>query len=149
MNRKVTIAASSLAVCSGLLVACGNSNSVGPVASTGGAATVTVDGKDLPGLDVNSVSCVKAAGRITVGSAAIGGQQGVGVVMTDANPPAVQSLGIVYNGAALAVAPGAGSADVKVDGSTYTISGTAQGTNLNNPTAGLVSKPFEIKVHCT
>jgi lipoprotein LpqH len=41
-----------------------------------------------------------------------------------------------------------GSADVKVDGSTYTITGQAAGADMKNPMAGMISKNFEIKVTC-
>ena len=41
-----------------------------------------------------------------------------------------------------------GSADVKVDGSTYTITGQAAGADMKNPMAGMISKNFEIKVSC-
>jgi Mycobacterium 19 kDa lipoprotein antigen len=43
----------------------------------------------------------------------------------------------------------AGSAEVKVDGSTYTISGEAQGADMKNPMAGMITKKFEIKVTCS
>jgi lipoprotein LpqH len=72
--------------------------------------------------------------------------------MSDATPPAVESLGLVVDGNALAVAQmggmKTGSADVAVDGSTYTISGEAQGADMKNPMAGMISKKFEIKVTC-
>jgi ipoprotein LpqH len=38
---------------------------------------------------------------------------------------------------------------VKVDGNTYTISGEAQGADMNNPMAGMITKKFEIKVTCS
>ncbi|MGV0744769.1 lipoprotein LpqH [Mycolicibacterium sp. XJ870] len=121
--------------------------------STGGKTEVKVDGKDLAGLDVNSVTCVKQGGKINVASAAIGGQQGLGVVMTDEATPKVESLGLVYDGSALAVSEGmgmkVGSADVKVDGDTYTISGEASGADMKNPMAGMVNKPFTITVSCS
>ena len=89
---------------------------------------------------------------ITVASAAIGGQQGIGVVMTDEATPKVESLGMVVDGNALAVADNmgmkSGSADVKVDGDTYTISGEAQGADMKNPMAGMVTKNFVITVAC-
>jgi lipoprotein LpqH len=72
--------------------------------------------------------------------------------MTDASPPKVQSLGLVVDGNALAVSEmggmKSGSADVKVDGSTYTITGQAAGADMKNPMAGMISKNFEIKVTC-
>jgi ipoprotein LpqH len=120
--------------------------------STGGNTQVKVDGSDLAGLDLNSVSCVKQGGKINVASGAIGGQQGLGVVMTDEATPKVESLGLVVDGNALAVASmggaNTGSADVKVDGSTYTITGEAAGADLKNPMAGMISKKFEITVTC-
>jgi lipoprotein LpqH len=122
------------------------------VVSDAGSTQVKVDGSDLPGLDLDSVTCVKQAGRINVASAAIGGQQGIGVVMTDAEPPVVESLGMVVDGTALSVASSAGmqvgSAEVAVDGDTYTITGEAQGADLANPTAGMVTKQFSITVTC-
>ena len=121
--------------------------------STGGNTEVKVDGSDLAGLDLNSVTCVKQGGRINVASAAINGQAGLAVVMTDEATPTVESLGMSVDGNALAVTNmmGAktGSAEVKVDGSTYTITGEAQGADMANPMAGMITKPFEIKVTCT
>ncbi|MDV3129686.1 lipoprotein LpqH [Mycobacterium sp. 21AC1] len=121
--------------------------------STGGNTTVKVDGKDLAGLDLNSVTCVKQAGKINVGSAAIGGQQGLGVVMTDEATPKVESLGLVVDGSALAVSESmgmkVGSAEVTVDGDTYTITGEASGADMANPAAGMINKPFTITVTCS
>ncbi|MGA5545932.1 lipoprotein LpqH [Mycobacterium sp. NPDC051198] len=121
--------------------------------STGGNTQVKVDGADLAGLDLNSVSCVKQGGKINIGSAAIGGQQGLGVVMTDEATPKVESLGLVFDGSALAVSEAmgvkVGSAEVKVDGDTYTITGEASGADMKNPMAGMISKPFTITVSCS
>jgi len=121
--------------------------------STGGTTSVKVEGQDLQGLDLKSVTCVKQGGKINVASGAINGQAGLAVVMTDANPPTVDSLGMSVEGNALAVTNtmGAkvGSADVKVDGSTYTISGEASGADIKNPMAGMVTKPFTVKVSCS
>lgn len=121
--------------------------------TTGGNTQVKVDGSDLAGLDLNSVSCVKQGGRINIGSAAIGGQQGLGVVMTDEATPKVESLGLVFDGSALAVSEAmgvkVGSAEVKVDGDTYTITGEASGADMKNPMAGMISKPFTITVSCS
>lgn len=129
----------------------GNASSTAQVAS-GGSTEVKVEGQDLAGLDLNSVTCVKAGGKINVASAAVGGQQGLGVVMTDDAAPKVESVGLVVDGNALAVASMAGAssgtADVKVDGSTYTITGEAVGADMKNPMAGMITKKFEIKVDC-
>lgn len=132
--------------------AAGGSTSTAQV-STGGNTEVKVEGQALAGLDLNTVTCVKAAGKINVASGAVGGQQGVGVVMTDAATPVVESLGLVVDGNALAVAQmggmKSGSADVAVDGATYTITGEAQGADMKNPMAGMITKKFEIKVTCS
>lgn len=119
----------------------------------GGKTEVKVDGADLAGLDLNSVTCVKQGGKITVASGAIGGQQGLGIVMTDEATPVVESLGMVVDGNALAVANAmgakSGSAEVKVDGDSYTITGEAVGADMSNPMAGMITKPFTVTVTCS
>jgi lipoprotein LpqH len=164
--KRVLAVGVGLIGCSMLLMACSdNSNSSKPTASatgsasvstavaSGGKTSVKVEGSDLPGLDTSSVTCVKQGGNINIASGAIGGQQGLGVVMTDGSPPKVTSLGMVVDGNALAVSDNmgvkTGSADVKVDGSTYTISGEAAGADMKNPMAGMISKKFEITVTCS
>jgi ipoprotein LpqH len=126
--------------------------SSGDSASAAANKEVKVDGKDLDGLDLNSVTCVKQAGKITVASGSIGGQQGLGIVMSDAQPPVVESLGMVVDGNALAVSNmggmKSGSADVKVDGDTYTVTGEATGADMKNPMAGMITKPFTVTVTC-
>ncbi|KRF20612.1 hypothetical protein ASG90_18755 [Nocardioides sp. Soil797] len=121
--------------------------------STGGDTSVSVEGKDLAGLDLDSVTCVKQGGKITVASGAVGGQEGLGVVMTDEDQPKVESLSMLVDGVALAVSSMAGaelgSAEVTVDGDTYTITGEATGGDTKDPTAGMVTKKFEISVSCS
>jgi ipoprotein LpqH len=125
----------------------------GAEVSTGGATEVKVEGADLAGLDPASVTCVKQGGKINIGSGAAGPQQALGVVMTDEATPVVESLGLVVDGNALAVANNmgvkTGSAEVTVDGDTYTITGEAQGADIKNPMAGMITKKFEIKVSCS
>ena len=158
INRTLAAGIGLLAV-GATLIGCSSDKEAGPKASgpgsvTGGGSTVVkVEGQDLAGLDLKSVTCAKQGGTINIASAPIGGgAQGLGVVMTDASPPKVQSLGMVVDGNALAVSEmggmKTGSADVKVDGSTYTITGEAAGADMKNPMAGMISKKFEIKVTC-
>jgi ipoprotein LpqH len=169
--KRVLAAAIGLAASGTLLMAC-SANHASTTASTGAASTasatggsgapqvsagggseVKVDGSDLAGLDPATVACVKQAGKINIASGAISGQQGLAVVMTDGTPPTVQSLGLFVDGSALAVSDNmgmkVGSADVTVDGSTYTITGNASGADMKNPMAGMISKPFTIKVTCS
>ncbi|OOK76281.1 lipoantigen family protein [Mycobacterium kansasii] len=109
-------------------------------------------GTDLPGLNPASVTCVKQGGKINIGSGSAGGQQALAVVMTDEASPRIESLALVVDGNALSVSDNmgakVGSAKVAVDGKTYTITGQAQGADLKNPMAGMITKDFNIKVTC-
>lgn len=163
--KRVLAASFGLIASASLLMACSSDNggdsspTTAPASeasaaevTTGGDTEVKVDGQDLAGVDLNSVSCVKAAGKINVGSGSVGGQQGLGVVMTDEDTPKVESLGLVVDGSALAVSNSmgmsVGTAEVSVDGDTYTITGQAQGADMANPAAGMITKDFTIKVSC-
>jgi len=147
--KRVLVAGVGMIAAAAVLVGCSND---APGVSTGGDASVKVEGKDLSGLDLKSVTCVKQGGNFVVGSGAVNGQQGLAVTMTDAKPPVVQTVSLFVDGTVLAVSQlgGAknGSADVKADGSSYTISGQAVGIDSKNPLAGQISKQFEIKVDC-
>ena len=116
-------------------------------------AQVQVGGSALAGLDPASVTCVKQGGKITIGSGSTaGGKQALAVVMSDEATPKVQSLAMVVDGNALSVSNNmgakVGSANVSVDGKTYTITGQAQGADMKNPMAGMITKDFNIKVTC-
>ncbi|WP_172831795.1 lipoprotein LpqH [Mycobacterium asiaticum] len=147
--------------CASALVGCSSGGHTasptanGPASVSNGGGTgaqVQVGGSDLPGLNPSSVTCVRQGGKINIGSGSAGGQQALAVVMTDANPPTVDSLALVVDGNALSVADNmgakVGSAKVSVDGKTYTITGQAQGADLKNPMAGMITKDFNIKVSC-
>jgi len=159
--KRVLAAVVGLSASAMLLMACSDtqSNTGGsgtPVASsatgTAGGNEVKVEGSELAGLDVNTVTCVKQAGKINVASGAIGGQQGIGIVMTDEATPKVESLGMVVDGNALAVSDNmgmkVGSAEVAVSGNSYTITGEASGADTKNPMAGMITKKFSVKVTC-
>ena len=99
------------------------------------------------------MTCVKQGGKIDIGSGSTGGpQQALAVVMTDEATPKVESLALIVDGNALSVANNmgakVGSANVAVNGKTYTITGQAQGANMKNPMAGMITKDFNIKVSC-
>jgi lipoprotein LpqH len=163
-RNRVLAAGIGLAAAAAVLVGCSDDKGTTPAASstsaaggggtsqvsTGGNTEVKVEGQDLAGLDLSTVTCVKQAGKINVASGSATG--GLGVVMTDQATPKVESLGLTVDGNALAVSSmggmNTGSADVKVDGSTYTITGEAAGADMKNPMAGMITKKFEIKVTC-
>jgi ipoprotein LpqH len=128
-------------------------SSTAPSVASGSGAQVKVGGSDLAGVNPASVTCVKQGGKIDIGSGSTGGtQQALAVVMTDEATPRVESLALVVDGNALSVANNmgakVGSANVAVDGKTYTITGQAQGADLKNPMAGMITKDFSIKVTC-
>jgi lipoprotein LpqH len=144
--------------CASALVACSSggttaSSPASSVSTGAGGATVQVAGSPLAGLDPSTVTCVKQGGKINIGSGSTAGkQQALAVVMSDEATPKVESLLMVVDGNALSVANGmgakTGSAEVKVDGKTYTITGQAQGADMKNPMAGMITKDFNIKVTC-
>ncbi|ORB84607.1 hypothetical protein B1987_13300 [Mycobacterium kansasii] len=154
--KRVIAAAIGTIGCAAALVGCssgGHTASPASSVSTGGGGTqVQVGGTDLPGLNPASVTCVKQGGKINIGSGSTGGQQALAVVMTDEATPRVESLALVVDGNALSVSDSmgakVGSAKVAVDGKTYTITGQAQGADLKNPMAGMITKDFNIKVTC-
>jgi lipoprotein LpqH len=146
--------ASALVACSSGGHTAAPASSTAPSAATGAGTTqVKVGGTDLAGLDPTSVTCVRTGGKIDIGSGSTaGGRQALAVVMTDEPTPKVESLALFVDGSALSVANGmggkVGSANVAVDGKTYTITGQAQGADMKNPMAGMITKDFNIKVTC-
>jgi ipoprotein LpqH len=144
VKRGAMIILGGAAILAAALAGC---SSNGHVASTSESNTkVLIGGQDQKVR--GNVACVTSNGTVKI---AIGGAAtGVGAVVTDANPPQVQSvvLGNV-NGVSLGWAPaGQGNARATKDGSAYKIIGTAIGADMSNPMAGPVSKPFEIEVTC-
>jgi lipoprotein LpqH len=95
------------------------------------------------------ISCTQVNGNLSIG---IGDpSNGVGAVVTNADPPVVQAVGLGnLTGATLgysAGAPNQGSVQATKSGNSYTIKGTAAGVNATNPQQAL-SKSFEIDVTC-
>jgi len=156
VKRSVTIAAAGLAIVVVGLSGCSSDKKSSTSASSNGTsaamssgsstAKVTIDGKDQS--VQGTTACTSAAGNVNI---AIGGAQtGIGVVLTDANPPSVKSVGLGnVNGVTLGYTPGTGqgNANATKDGSKYKISGTATGVDMANPMQP-VNKPFEIEVTC-
>ena len=111
-----------------------------------GTAKVSIDGKaqDVQG----QIGCTTAAGNVVI---AIGNASGgLGVTLTDADPPVVKTVGLgAINGVTLGYTDGVpgGEAKATKDGKTYKISGTATGVDMANPMQP-VEKPFEIEVTC-
>lgn len=127
--------------------AASTSASVSEHASSGASeAKVSIDGKDqnISG----TTTCAAAAGQVSI---AIGGSAtGIGVILTDAEPPGVTSVALGnVNGVTLAYAQGAGQGDATAtkDGKSYHVTGTATGVDMANPMEP-VKKPFQIDATC-
>ena len=124
-----------------------NTSSSGTSSSAAGAQTVTVAGQNM---NVNGqTSCTNSNGNINI---AVGDPtNGIGAVVSNANPPVVHSVGLGNaNGITLGysdAAPNQGSVQVSKNGNSYKISGTATGIDMSNP-AQPVTKPFEMDVTC-
>lgn len=119
----------------------------------GGSFTLKVSGTDIT-LDDPVVACQEQGGQYALGvvsqSDSAADAAGFGAVLSGKDNPTVVSVGVVdADGQAVAYAEGAGmgSADVKVDGNTYTITGTGIISDLNNPTS-MEEADFEFSVTC-
>jgi ipoprotein LpqH len=112
-----------------------------------GGNRITIDGQaqNVTG----QVSCTQVNGNLSIG---IGDPtNGVGAVVTNADPPVVQAVGLGnLTGVTLGYSAGAqnqASAQATKSGNSYTIKGTATGFNSASGQQAL-SKSFEIDVTC-
>jgi ipoprotein LpqH len=120
----------------------GSSSAAAPVANK-----VVIDGQ--PQNVSGPVSCTQVNGNLSIGMG--DPSTGVGAVVTNADPPVVQAVGLGNLGGATlgysAGAPNQGSAQATKSGNSYTIKGTATGADAANPQQS-VSKSFEMDVTC-
>jgi len=112
-----------------------------------GGNQVIIDGQNQN--VTGQVSCTPAGGNVNIG---IGDpSNGIGAVVTTADPPVVQAVGLGnLTGVTLgysAGAPNQGTVQATKSGNSYTIKGTATGMNTANPQQQL-TKPFEMDVTC-
>lgn len=150
----VGIAAAAVVVAG--LAGCSSTKSGDTAASSSSEAAappapqVIIDGQqqNLTG----AVTCSTANNAVTIG---IGdASDGVGAVVSTDNPPIVHAVGLgTVNGVALgfsdAAPDQADNAGAAISGKSYTIKGTATGTDMSNPQAPqTVHKPFELDVTC-
>ena len=105
-TNRILVAGVGLVAAAAVLVGCSDDKGSSPAPSTaaasgtGSSTQVSTEpatprsrwrARILAGLDLNSVTCVKVAGKINVASAPIGGgAQGLGLVMTDEATPKVE-----------------------------------------------------------
>lgn len=154
MAHRVTLIgiAAAATVVAGLAGCSSDKSSTGSSSSGSSAAApvgnrVVIDGQTQ---NVSGpISCTQVNGNLSIG---IGDPStGVGAVVTNADPPVVQAVGLGNLGGATlgysAGAPNQGSAQATKSGNSYTIKGTATGADAANPQQPL-SKPFEMDATC-
>ena len=123
------------------------SSTTSPTSSTAAAGNqVIIDGQNQN--VAGQVTCTPANGNVNIG---IGDpSNGIGAVVSSADPPVVQAVGLGnLTGATLgysAGAPNQGTVQATKSGNSYTIKGTATGINTTNQQQ--LSKPFEMDVTC-
>jgi ipoprotein LpqH len=123
------------------------SDTTSPTSSPAAAGNqVIIDGQNQN--VTGQVTCTPAGGNVNIG---IGDStNGIGAVLTTADPPVVQAVGLGnLTGATLgysAGAPNQGTVQATKSGNSYTIKGAATGINTTNQQP--LSKPFEMDVTC-
>jgi ipoprotein LpqH len=156
VKHGITVGVAGAAMVVAALAGC-SSNKSNPGASSSSSAApvaagpqVIVDGQkqNITG----QVTCTAAGDNTNIG---IGdASNGVGAVVSNANPPIVHSVGLGnVNGLALGfsdAAPGqGGDAGAAQSGKSYAIKGTATGVDMSNPQQPQqVKKSFEMDVTC-
>jgi ipoprotein LpqH len=136
-----------LAGCSSDKSSTGSSSSGGSSAAAPVGNRVLIDGQaqNVSG----PVSCTQVNGNLSIGMG--DPSTGIGAVVTNADPPVVQAVGLGNLGGATlgysAGAPNQGNAQATKSGNSYTIKGTATGADAANPQTPL-SKSFEMDVTC-
>jgi ipoprotein LpqH len=124
-----------------------SSSTTSPGASAPVGNQVIIDGQNQN--VTGQVTCTPSNGNVNIG---IGDPStGVGAVVSSADPPVVQAVGLGnQNGLTLGYASGApnqGTVAATKSGNSYTIKGTATGVNMSSPDQP-VTKSFEMDVTC-
>jgi ipoprotein LpqH len=121
-----------------------SSNSPSTSSPAAGPTQVIIDGQNQN--VTGQVTCTQANGNVNIG---IGDPTtGIGAVISNANPPVVQAVGLGnLTGVTLgysAGAPNQGNAQATKNGNSYTVKGTVAGLNGANS----LTKTFEMDVTC-
>jgi lipoprotein LpqH len=156
VKRGVVVGIAATAVVVAGLTGCSSTTSgTNPSGSSNAAAAppgpqVVVDGQQQN--VTGAVTCNTADNTVTIG---VGdASNGVGAVVSTDSPPIVHAVGLgTVNNVALGfsdAAPAqASNAGAAVSGKSYTIKGTASGTDMSNPQSpAQITKPFELDVTC-
>lgn len=125
-----------------------SANDAGDV-STGGSYTAKLAGEEFT-VDESQVVCTEAAGamNIAVGPTNPSGEaKAIAVVIKDDKVTALTMGSAEGKGITYAAEAGQGSATVKADGKSYTITGEGMFADVANPGVPEL-KPFELQVTC-
>ena len=118
--------------------------------STGGSYTASVDGAPYV-IDDASVACVKAEGMTTLTVASLSSTRDKSIIVLLNDSGGVSGLTIgIEGGQRINYVEGApvGSATATIDGSTYTITGSAPYVNTSTPAASGL-KSYDITITCS
>ena len=118
--------------------------------STGGSYTASVDGAPYV-IDDASVACVKAEGMTTLTVASLSSTRDKSIIVLLNDSGGVSGLTIgIEGGQRIGYIEGApvGSATATIDGSTYTITGSAPYVNTSTPAASGL-KSYDITITCS
>jgi lipoprotein LpqH len=153
VKRGIVAGAAGVAIVVTALAGCSSKNSSSNPSSSPAAPPapkIIVDGQNqnVPG----AVTCTPSGKNINIGFG--DPSNGVGAVVSTDNPPIVHAVGLgTVNNVMLGyadAAPGQESnAGAAVSGKTYSIKGTATGSDMTNPEQPQpVTKPFEMDFTC-
>ncbi|CAM4013165.1 lipoprotein LpqH [Tsukamurella strandjordii] len=140
--RPLTARAAACATIAGALVAASACTSPNIDSST----VVEVDGKRQDAAEYVNAGCQRVGDSISIGSGSVQTARGVGAMITDGNPPRVNTLFIATGGNVMTVTNTPlgqiGSATTSRAGNRYTITGEARAADLS-------TKKFRVEVTCS
>lgn len=113
--------------------------------NTDSSTVVQVEGNTESAAEFVNAGCSRNGDTITVGSGSVQTARGVGAMLTEGNPPTVDSLFIATGGNVMTVlntpVGQVGSARASKAGNRYTITGEARAANLS-------TKKFRVEITC-
>ncbi len=137
----VAMRIAAVALAGGTLVALAACTSPNIDSST----VVEIDGKAESAAEYVNAGCSRNGDTITVGSGSVQTVRGVGAMLTEGNPPTVNSLFIATGGNVMTVlntpVGKVGSATASKAGNRYTITGEARAADLS-------TKKFRVEITC-
>jgi lipoprotein LpqH len=154
VKRGIVVGVAAVAMVAAGLAGCSSNKSGTSASSSSPAAAagpqVVIDGQNQNVTGQVSCTANGATTNIGIGDAS----NGLGAVVSNANPPIVHAVGLgSVNGITMGFSDAApnqgGNAGAAQNGKSYAIKGTATGVDMSNPQEPKqVTKPFEMDVTC-